>query len=90
MIDAVADADVEPLRAKLLGLGLTNASVFANDIGGWLPVDQLSALAALPELRLTRVPRARTRAGAVTSQGDFAQRSDLVRALSNTLDGARA
>ena len=89
MIDAVADADVEALRAKLLNLGLANASVFSNDIGGWLPVDQLEALAALPELRLARVSaRGRVRAtGAVTSQGDFAQRSDVLRAMSSTFDG---
>jgi len=52
-----------------------------------LPVDQLDAATTLGELHAIRAAMSRTRAGAVTSQGDFAQNSDLVRSA-NALDGA--
>lgn len=83
LVDVIADGDVDTVRNQLEALGLRNAAVFANDIGGWLPVDQLAALQTLDGVRLARASRPRTRAGAVTTQGDYAQRSDVIRNGSN-------
>ncbi|MDR3416832.1 MAG: S8 family serine peptidase [Nevskia sp.] len=79
LVDVTAAGDPQALRAELEGLGLKNASVFANDVGGWLPVDQIANAGALGAVNGIRAAHLRTRAGAVTSQGDFAQGSDLAR-----------
>lgn len=86
LVDAVADRDTRALRLALERLGFITTATFSNDVGGWLPVSELANAAALGELRLMRASRPRTRAGAVMTQGDFAQRSDLVRA-STTVTG---
>jgi hypothetical protein len=87
LIDAVTTGDPQKLKSALVGLGLQRASQYSNDVGGWLPVDQLDAATTLGELHAIRAAMPRTRAGAVTSQGDFAQNSDLVRSA-NALTGA--
>jgi hypothetical protein len=74
------------LKSALVGLGLQRASQYSNDVGGWLPVDQLDAATALGELHAIRAAMPRTRSGAIQTQGDFAQNSDLVR-TANALDG---
>jgi hypothetical protein len=89
LVDAVADGDTQALRLALERLGFMTTATYANDVGGWLPVNELANAAALGQLRLMRASRPRTRAGAVMTQGDFAQRSDLVRASTATgLSGA--
>jgi hypothetical protein len=87
LIDAITTGDPQKLKSALVGLGLQRASQYSNDVGGWLPVDQLDAATTLGELHAIRAAMPRTRAGAVTSQGDFAQNSDLVRS-ENALTGA--
>src|SRR5579864_5963567 len=87
LIDAVTKGDPQKLKAALVGLGLQRASLYSNDVGGWLPVDQLDAAAALAEVHGIRAAMMRTKSGAVTSQGDYAQNSDLVRS-DNSLTGA--
>jgi hypothetical protein len=87
LIDAITLGDPQQLKAALLGLGLQHASVYSNDVGGWLPVAQLEAATALGEVHAIRAAMSRTRSGAVTTQGDFAQHSDVVRAA-NSLTGA--
>ena len=87
LIDAVTRGDPQALKTVLEALGLQHASVYSNDVGGWLPVSQLDAAAAATEVYSIRAAMSRTRAGAVTSQGDFAQHSDLVRSA-NSLTGA--
>jgi hypothetical protein len=87
LIDAITTGDPQKLKSALVGLGLQRASQYSNDVGGWLPVDQLDAATALTELHAIRAAMPRTRSGAVTSQGDFAQNSDLVRSQ-NALTGA--
>jgi Subtilase family len=87
LIDAITTGDPQQLESALVGLGLQQASQYSNDVGGWLPVDQLDAATALTELHAIRAAMPRTRSGAVTSQGDFAQNSDLVRSQ-NALTGA--
>jgi hypothetical protein len=78
-IDAITLGDPEHLKAALVALGLQHAGVYSNDVGGWLPISQLQAATALGELHAIRAALSRTRTGAVTSQGDFAQHSEIVR-----------
>jgi Subtilase family len=85
-IDAVTTGDPQQLKAALIGLGLQHAAQFSNAVGGWLPINQLASAAALTELHGMRAAMSRARTGAITSQGDFAQNSDLVRSQ-NSLDG---
>jgi hypothetical protein len=87
LIDAITKGDPQKLKAALVGLGLQRASQYSNDVGGWLPVDQLDAASALTEVHAIRAAMMRTKSGAVTSQGDYAQNSDLVRS-DNSLNGA--
>jgi Subtilase family len=86
-IDAITLGDPERLKSALVALGLQHAGVYSNDVGGWLPVSQLDAATSLSELHAIRAAMSRTRTGAVTSQGDFAQHSDTVRSA-NALTGA--
>jgi hypothetical protein len=87
LIDAITTGDPQKLKSALVGLGLQRASQYSNDVGGWLPLDQLNAATTLTELHAIRAAMPRTRSGAIQSQGDFAQNSDLVR-TSNALDGS--
>ena len=87
LIDAVTTGDPKKLKAALVGLGLQRASQYSNDVGGWLPVDQLDAATTLTEVHAIRAAMMRTHSGAITSQGDYAQNSDLVRS-DNSLNGA--
>jgi hypothetical protein len=86
-IDAVTRGDPQQLKAALIALGLQHPAVYSNDVGGWLPVNQLDAATALAEVHAIRAAMHRTRSGAVTSQGDFVQHSDVVRSA-NSLTGA--
>jgi Subtilase family len=86
-IDAITKGDPQKLKAALVSLGLRHASQYSNDVGGWLPIDQLDAATTLGEVHAIRTAMMRTHAGAVTSQGDYAQNSDLVR-TDNALTGA--
>jgi hypothetical protein len=87
LIDAVTRGDPQQLKATLVGLGLQHPSVYSNDVGGWLPVSQLDAVAGSAEVHSLRAAMSRTRSGAVTSQGDFVQHSDVLRST-NSLTGA--
>jgi len=87
LIDATTRGDPQQLKSALLSLGLQHAAVYANDVGGWLPIDQLEAAAGRAEVLSVRAAMPRARTGAVTSQGDFAQRSAAVRANYPTLGG---
>jgi hypothetical protein len=80
LIDATAAGDPHALRAELASLGLRNSAVFSNDVGGWLPVDQIARAAALAQLRFARASMPRTRGAPVATQGDFAQASNALRA----------
>src|ERR1700722_11301573 len=87
LIDAVTVGDPQQLKAALVSLGLQRPSVYSNDVGGWLPVSQLGAATARAEVHSIRAAMARTRTGAVTSQGDYVQHSAAPRS-SNSLTGA--
>jgi Subtilase family/Putative Ig domain len=86
-IDAVTRGDVRKLEAALVGLGLEHPAIYANDVGGWLPVSQINAAAARTEVTLMRAALSRTRAAALATQGDFAQASDALRTAVPTLSG---
>ncbi|HKF98383.1 MAG TPA: S8 family serine peptidase [Steroidobacteraceae bacterium] len=87
-IDAVTRGDPARLRQALIDLGLQHPAVYANDVGGFLPVNRIDAAAALGELVAIRASMAHTRAVKVTSQGDFAQSTDTVRTNNPGLTGA--
>jgi hypothetical protein len=87
LIDAVTRGDAAQLKSALVALGLQHAAVYSNDVSGWLPVTQLDAATARAEVHGIRAALSRTRSGAVTSQGDYVQRSDLMRS-DNSLTGA--
>src|SRR5271167_464791 len=61
LVDATTRGDPQQLKSALVGLGLQRAAVYANDVGGWLPVNQIEAAAARGELVSLRaaMPRAR-------------------------------
>ncbi|MGC1388341.1 MAG: S8 family serine peptidase [Steroidobacteraceae bacterium] len=86
LVDATTRGDPQQLKSALLRLGLEHAAVYSNDVGGWLPLDQLEAAAGRAEVLSVRAAMARANAGVVTSQGDFAQRSSVVR-TNSTFDG---
>ncbi|HEY3731703.1 MAG TPA: S8 family serine peptidase [Steroidobacteraceae bacterium] len=88
LIDAVTDADPHALRSQLGELGLRDPAMFANDVGGWLPVDQLGRAARLASLRFARASMPHRRAGPVATQGDFAQGSAAIRTSFPRLTGA--
>jgi hypothetical protein len=87
LVDAITRGDPQQLKNALVALGLQNPTVFSNDVGGWLPITQIEAATARAELHSMRAAMPRTRAGAITSQGDFAQHSDVLRTTYPTLDG---
>jgi hypothetical protein len=86
-IDAVTRRDPQQLKTALEGLGLEKAAVFSNDVGGWLPVSQLAAAAALGEVHSMRAAMSRTRAVPLDTQGDFVQQSAALR-TSDSLTGS--
>ena len=86
-IDAITTGSPRDLASTLQNLGLRDVAVFSNDVGGWLPVDQLTNAGALTELHFARASVPRIRAG-VATQGDFAQRSAAVRTTYPALTGA--
>lgn len=87
LIDAIASGDPQALKTSLENLGLRDAAVFSNDVGGWLPVDELASASALSELHFARAAMPRTRSSAVATQGDFAQKSSVVRTSYPALTG---
>jgi subtilase family protein len=87
LIDAVTRGDPQSLQAALQGLGLEHASVYGNDVGGWLPVTAIGAAAARAELVSIRAALSHTR-GAVALQGDYVQHSALVRSSYSGITGA--
>jgi hypothetical protein len=87
-IDAITRGDPQQLKQQLVQLGLQKAVVYSNDVGGWLPVNQIDAATALGELHSIRAAMSRTRSGTVVTQGDFAQHSLALRNTYSTLTGA--
>jgi subtilase family protein len=87
LVDAITRGDPQQLKSALVALGLQNPSVYSNDVSGWLPITQIEAATARGELHSMRAAMSRARGGAITSQGDFTQRSAALRSTYPTLDG---
>src|SRR5882762_6967489 len=87
-VDAITRGDPQRLKDALVALGLQHPSVYANDVGGWLPVSAIEAAAAHAEVHAMRAAISRTRAGKITSQGDFAQGTSMLRTTYPTLTGS--
>jgi hypothetical protein len=87
LIDAIATGDPQTLKTSLQNLGLRDVAVFSNDVGGWLPVDQLANASALAGLHFARAAMPRTRSSVVATQGDFAQETSVIRTTYPSLTG---
>ena len=82
LVDVIVKGDPKLVRAQLEQLGFKTSAVFSNDIGGWLPVDQIDKAAALTNLRFFRTSMMYTKGtqtGPLATQGDFVQRSLFLR-----------
>ena len=79
VVDAVASADVNSLKADLESLGMQHAIAFGRFVSGQLPLSSIPAAARLASLRFARPVVAVTGAGTVTTQGDVAMRSNIAR-----------
>ena len=78
-IEAIAAGDPEALRTDLQGLFIQNAAAFGSLISGSLPIPALARLDQLATLKFARPAYFVTNVGLVTSQGDRAILSDVVR-----------
>jgi hypothetical protein len=87
LLDAIASGDPQTLKTSLESLGLRDVAVFSNDVGGWLPVDQLANASALAGLHFARAAMPRTRSSVVATQGDFAQETSVIRSAYPGLTG---
>src|SRR5262249_42598493 len=79
VFDAVADTDAQALEADLASLGATNLATFGRVVSGRLPISAIPGLEAITNLRFVQASYGVRGVGAVTTQGDPAQRSDLSR-----------
>jgi hypothetical protein len=87
-VDAVTRGDPQQLKAALVRLGLQRPSVYANDVGGYLPVSAIATAAALPEVASLRAALSHNRAAAIATQGDFTQGSAALRSSYPKLNGS--
>ncbi|MGH8530281.1 MAG: S8 family peptidase [Nevskiales bacterium] len=83
LINAIAISNALQLLTDLQALGLEHGESFGLHVSGWLPIENLARAATLESLRYMRPSRPVKRVGLTTSQGDFAQRSNLVRPPTN-------
>lgn len=79
VIEAIAAASPEALRADLEALGLRGGAVAGNLVSGRLPISAIDDMAQLQRLQAARPSRAITRAGLVTTQGDEAMQANVAR-----------
>ncbi len=86
LVDAVTRGSPQQLKSALVALGLQRPAVYSNDVGGWLPVDQIETAAARAEVDSIRAALPRKRAS-VATQGDYAQASSVLRTDYPTLTG---
>jgi hypothetical protein len=60
IVDAVASGGVDALKDRLVALGMRGAVTAGRIVSGQLPIDQIAAMAALPELRFARAAMSTT------------------------------
>ncbi|MGH8132190.1 MAG: S8 family serine peptidase, partial [Steroidobacteraceae bacterium] len=87
LIDAVTRGDPQRLRNALVSVGLQHASVYLNDVSGWLPVSAIDTAAARGEVHSLRAAMWHTRA-VLATQGDFVQGTRSLRGSYVNLTGA--
>ena len=78
LVDVIVKGDPKVVRAQLEQLGFKTSAVFRNDIGGWLPVDQIDKAVTFTNLRFFKTAMMHTKVtqtGPLATQGDFVQRS---------------
>lgn len=80
LVDISVKGQPAAAAAALRKLGMQHVTVFSNLVSGYLPVDQIKSAAGQSGVRFMRTSRARAHTGSITSQGDFIQHSDLLRA----------
>ncbi len=78
-VEIVSADNSSALIDTLKPLGFLHASQAGYRVSGWLPVDQIMNAAMLDGLHSLKLSMAKTRTGAVNSQGDFAQNTDQLR-----------
>jgi hypothetical protein len=61
IVDAVASGGIDDLRDRLVALGMVGATTAGRIVSGQLPIAQIAAMAALPELRYARAAMSTTR-----------------------------
>ncbi len=80
LVDILVKGDPAQVESQLRQLDVQHISVFSNLISGFLPVDRIKDAATLENVKFIRASRARAHTGSITTQGDFVQHSDLLRA----------
>jgi hypothetical protein len=81
IVDAVATGNAAALAADLKAMGATRVTVFKQMVSAVVPIEGVDRLETLANLRFVRAAyQPYKNVGAVTSQGDRSQRSDLARA----------
>jgi hypothetical protein len=60
VVDAVASGDVGALKEKLVALGMRRVATAGRIVSGELPISQIAAMSALPELRFARAAMSMT------------------------------
>jgi hypothetical protein len=80
VIDATArDGNGAALLDQLETLGLLGGGSFGAMASGWMPIDQLGAMASLDDLQFARESMMMSHAGSVTTQADHSLLSDIAR-----------
>jgi len=73
-------ADIAELQTQLLAIGFESTGVYGRVISGFLPIESLSAMKELEDVRIARSSYApMTHVGAVTSQADTSLNADSAR-----------
>lgn len=88
LVEINVKGDPAAVQAQLRALGVEKSAQYRNRISAWVPADQLKAAAALGGVRSMRASMMRAHVGAVTSQGDFFQRSKALRLARPGLTGS--
>ncbi len=78
-VDFVASDDANALQAQLEKLGLKQGSVYGRYVSGMLPVEAISTVAELENLKFARPAMATTNVGLVTSEADISMGADIAR-----------
>lgn len=80
VIEAIAKSDPSTLLDELKTIGLQKGSYFGGMVSGLFPIDKIADLESMNALQFVRPAyKPMSNTGSVTSQGDFAQLSDVAR-----------